>query len=357
MTTHFLKDILRQPTEMQKAISLLGGAKRASLDQAAEAVRNAKHIYMTGIGASWHATVSAGSLFQAGGIPVQRIDTAEMLHFTALPQNATIIVLSRSGRSVEIVKLLEKARSSNTTIIAITNAPDQPLAQHSQIPIVIPAKRDHGISVNTYSTLSLAAGLLASTVLGNLNPQLLNTLSNAVQEAGNQIPAWQEKLEGSDWFVPRVPYYFLGRGAALGSAGEAALMWEEGAKTAATSLGTGTFRHGPQEIVRKGIRFAIWVDAEKMRAEDLAVADDLRKLGASTLLIGQALPEKAADVVLQLPKIPAAWQFLTEVFPIQLAAEYFSRVSGADCDSFRVCSFVVESEHGLLAPGQALPKD
>ena len=33
---------------------------------------------------------------------------------------------------------------------------------------------------------------------------------------------------------------------------------------------------------------------------------------------------------------------------MQLAAEALSRLRGVDCDSFRVCSFIVEDEHGLL---------
>ena len=36
------------------------------------------------------------------------------------------------------------------------------------------------------------------------------------------------------------------------------------------------------------------------------------------------------------------------VLPVQLAAERLSRLSGVDCDSFRICSYVVEDEHGLL---------
>jgi len=52
--------------------------------------------------------------------------------------------------------------------------------------------------------------------------------------------------------------------------------------------------------------------------------------------------------VFQLPAIPPEWQFLIDIIPAQLAAERLSRLSGVDCDSFRLCSFVVEDEYGLL---------
>jgi hypothetical protein len=75
------------------------------------------------------------------------------------------------------------------------------------------------------------------------------------------------------------------------------------------------------------------------------------------MLIGQHVPTDSADLVFQVPQIPAEWQFLIEAMPVQLAAEHLSRLSGADSDSFRVCSYVVEGESGLLAENQPLPKD
>src|SRR5262249_20156281 len=105
---------------------------------------------------------------------------------------------------------------------------------------------------------------------------------------------------------------------------------------------------GPQEMVREGMRFGIWLDAARMREEDLATARDLEKLGASVLLIGQGVPADAVDLVLELPKIAGEWQFLVDCIPAQLAAEQLARMSGVDSDTFRLCSFVVEDEAGLL---------
>jgi glucosamine--fructose-6-phosphate aminotransferase (isomerizing) len=113
-------------------------------------------------------------------------------------------------------------------------------------------------------------------------------------------------------------------------------------------MGTGAFRHGPQEIVGKGLRFGLWIDGAQMREQDFAVARDLRELGASVMLIGQRLPEDAGDLVFQLLGIPAGWQFLIDIIPAQLVAERLSRLSGVDCDTFRLSSYVVEDEGGLL---------
>src|SRR5260370_14526930 len=164
--THFLRDILRQPNELERALDQLSGAGRSALDAAVAAVRTAGHVYLTGIGSSWHAGLNVSALFQRGARPVYMVDAAELVQFAAIPAESVLNVISRSGRSVEIVQLLAKARESRATVIGITNALDGTLAREAQIAIVVPIALDHTISVNTYTTLALAPGVLATSVTG-----------------------------------------------------------------------------------------------------------------------------------------------------------------------------------------------
>src|SRR6266481_5299082 len=346
--THFLRDILRQPSELQRTLEHLSGAGRGALEAAVAALRSARHVYLTGIGSSWHAGLNVSVLFQLGARPVYLVDAAELVQCAAIPAESVLIVISRSGRSVEIVQLLAKARESRATVIGITNAPDGTLAREAQIAIVVPIALDHTISVNTYTTLALAAGVLATSVTGTFHVPVAESLSRCFSAVAHAIPGWQAQIENSSWLAPQSVTYFLARGSSLGSAYEARLMWEEGVKSPATAMGTGSFRHGPQEIVGKDVRFGMWIDGTKMREQDLAVARDLRKLGARVMLIGQRLPEDAGDLVLQLPEIASQWQFLIDIIPAQLVAERLARLSGSDPDTFRLSSFVVEDEGGLL---------
>ena len=354
--THFLQDILRQPLELQSTIDYLCGAGRRRLAEAAAAIRSARHVYLTGIGSSWHAALTAGPLFSMGGRPVYVQDASELLQFATIPSDAVIIAISRTGRSVEIVRLLAKARKSGTVVIGVTNSEDGPLAQEAQIPIVVAAKLDHGISVNTYSTLAAATGALASVTVGFFDDALATSLSRAVAETARSVASWQDQIEDSAWFLPGSACYFLARGSSLGSCHEARLLWEEGVKSPATAMGTGGFRHGPQEMVGAGVRFGIWIDGRNMRGQDLAVARDLTRLGASVMLIGQDLPDDAGELVFRLPGVPPEWQFLIDVIPAQLAAERLARLSDVDCDSFRLCSYIVEDEWGLSHQKVGVPK-
>ncbi len=361
--SHFLQDILRQPQELQRTIDhLVSGEGKHSLDRAVAAVRGARHVYLTGIGSSWHAALNASTHFYANAHPVYVQDAAELLNYATIPQappgptGSVVIIISRSGRSIEIAQLAEKVRAAGATIIGTTNVADSPLAKVAEIPIVIPSPLDHAISVVTYTTLAAAAAILASSVVGKFSAQLAATLSQSVAEAARAIPSWQNQIANSNWLSPNSVTYFLARGSSLGNAHEARLMWEEGVKSPATAMGSASFRHGPQEMIAKGYRFGIWIDAAQQREKDLALARDLRKLGASVMLIGQNLPDDAGDdageaaknLVFQLPAIPAEWQFLIDIVPAQLVADKLAALSGVDCDTFRLCSFVVEDDGGLL---------
>jgi glucosamine--fructose-6-phosphate aminotransferase (isomerizing) len=354
--TRFLQDILRQPDELGRVIGYLCGAGRRSLDDAASTVRGARHVYLTGIGSSWHAALSVQPLFQLGGRPVYSQDAAELCHFATIPEDAAIVVISRSGRSVEIVNLLAKVRENGATVIGITSSEDGALARGAQIPIVVPVESDYAISVNTYSCLAAAAGALARATVDSFDSALAATLAQTVTEVAGVLPRWQRQISDSAWPAPGSTYCFLARGGSLGSCHEARLLWQEGVKSPATAMGTSSFRHGPQEMVGKNARFAIWIDGHRMREQDLAVARDLRLLGASVMVIGQHLPEDAGALVLSVPEVPADWQFMVDVVPAQLAAEHLARLSGTDCDAFRLCSYIVEDDYGLMREEVRLAK-
>jgi len=180
------------------------------LDEAATLLLQSRHIYLTGIGSSLHAAMAAAPLFNAEGRPVHLHDAAELLHFATFPPDSSVVALSRTGRSVEIVQLLDKARDGGAVVIGVTNAAEGPLAREAQISLIIPVILDHGISVNTYSTLACAAGALAAATVSSFDTVLASTLSR-VLECKPAIPAWQEQIARSDgWRLAALTTFWLG---------------------------------------------------------------------------------------------------------------------------------------------------
>lgn len=345
--TRLFQDILKEPAQLAASLSHILGAGKPALDEAATILRSAGSIVITGIGASWHAGMAMQAELLASGRPALLVDASELLHFGELPRNTSVVLLSRSGKSTEIVQLIAKCRASSATIISVTNDPASPLARGSDVVLHTHTDFDHAVSVTTYSAIAMAGVLLAREAAGHSIQSAQQELAQPLADATKAIPVWRKIIEKSGWLGDGGFTYFLARGASLASCHEARLLWEEAAKRPATALTSGGFRHGPQEIVRPGMRAGIWIDAERMRTQDLELARDLKKLGARVLLIGQRLESSSADCVLNLPAVPAHWQFLIDIIPIQIAAERLAATLGEDPDSFRLCSYIVEDEGGI----------
>jgi len=352
--THYLQNILAEPRELRRSLDYTLGDGSVALRRAADLAGAAQTVYITGIGSSWHAGMAVQSIFDAAGASAMLVDASELLHFTRFAPNACLIVLSRSGKSVEIVKLLDKAAAAGVKVIGITNTPDSPLAKRATALLLLNAAFDHNVSVTMYSALTLVGGLLATQATLGITAGLAVSIREHLAATGERLDRWRRQISESNWFEPDVPTYFLARGGSLASCHEARLLWEEAAKIGATAMTTGGFRHGPQEIIAGGARIGLWLSPLVLREQDLNLVEDLRRRQIPVMMIGQNLPDDTADLPLELPLLPsefAHWQFLVDVIPAQLASEHLARTLGANCDGFSICPYIIEAEGGLCASG------
>src|SRR5689334_22151543 len=128
---------------MPRALDYLLSDGKEPFERAQSLVSQASSLFLTGIGASWNAALCAGSLFFQAGRPIYLQEAGDLLHFTRIPPDAVIIAISRTGRSIEIVQLLEKAASAKARVIGITNIADSPLSREAEVALAIPTLLDH----------------------------------------------------------------------------------------------------------------------------------------------------------------------------------------------------------------------
>lgn len=345
--THFFSDIEREPEALRKILRAAIGEGHASYKKAAALLSRPAALYIVGMGASWHAGMAIASHFHARKRPAVLLDAAELLYHGTPAEDSSVLLLSRSGRSKEIVDLAHELRQRNIRVILITNDPRSPAALEADCVIDLASEFDKAVSVTMYSGIALAGCLLAALSCREDIDPVAKKLDSALANTKASIPEWSRQLEASDWLSVDAPYYFLARGASVSTCNEARLLWEEAAKSPAVALTTSGFRHGPQEIVREGMRVAMWLDKDHLQEHDLKLASDLETLRAKVLLIGQQVEQSPVDLFLKLPAVPSEWQFVVDIIPIQIAAEHLARRAGRDCDSFRLCSYIVTDEGGL----------
>ena len=351
-----LDNILAQPVS-HRTVLALHRAGGANLRACAEKIRSCEgRVIVSGMGGSLFAAMAAVSNLQQQGFLVQAVESAELLHYGSASLRAADlgIVVSRSGESIEPVLLAEKMRDAGMTVIAVTNVPGSKLEHVAHLTLPIGSQADKLIAVQTYTGTLLTLLLLAEEVSAGESQPLndacaaaLPALSAHIDRCLHAGDSWRELLTGGT-------LYLLGRGPALGSVHEGALLFHETAKAAAVGMSSGQFRHGPAEVVSKDFRAVVFGTPLQTQILDRALADDLFSLGADVRWIGP--PAEHGDGVhhapslVDWPEIPPLLAPLFEIVPLQVAAYRLALWRGITPGDFRYVSEVTSSESGFLAP-------
>jgi glutamine---fructose-6-phosphate transaminase (isomerizing) len=348
-----LDNILAQPASHRGVLTLYQG--NPTLRSGAEKIRQAQgRIIFSAMGGSLFATLPAVTRLAQQGYPVQVTESAELLHYGSATLRAgdVGVVVSRSGGSIEPVLLAEKMRQAGMIVVGVTNVPGSELEKIADITLPIGSQADKLIAVQTYTGTVLAMLLLAEEVVAGESAKLsdacgaaLPALSTHIDECLRESEGWQDWLMGG-------PLYLLGRGPALASVYEGALLLHETAKTAAVGMSSGQFRHGPAEILSRDFRAVVFGTPPITRTLDRSLADDLFSVGAKVRWIGPAA--MASDgrshvpSLVPWPEIADVLAPLFEIVPLQAAAYRLALWRGITPGDFRFVTEVTASESGFL---------
>ncbi len=354
-----LANILAQPRSLGAVLTHHTGPGARDLSAAARLLQRATgRILISGMGASFFAAMPAAALLEQHGRPILLRESSELLHFgsgVARPGDLAILI-SRSGASAEVVRLAERLRSADVSILGITNFADSPLAALSDATVLTtdPADNiaDQIVAVQSYTATLLTMLLLAedATTPGS------GLLSRALASALGMLPALLDRLlaESESWegfLSGNGPLYLLGRGPALASVHEGSLLFHETAKLTAMPLSSGQFRHGPVEAISQGSRAIVIGTPDATHHLDASLATDLLRMGADVRWIGPAhgaLPSLGTWFDVPAPGLLP----LFEIFPLQIAAFRCALWRGLTPGDFRYGTEVTSDETGfpLLAP-------
>jgi glutamine---fructose-6-phosphate transaminase (isomerizing) len=347
VSTPLLENILAQPSALQIVRDYQLGPGLANLRRCAGLLKTAKRIVLTGMGASLFACGPMRYALAGRGIDVSVVETAELLYFlNALPKPDTVMVLvSRSGESVETVKLLEHVRC---TTIGVTNVPHTTLADRTTEHILLNSPSDQLVAAQTYVASVVTLLFLAAAYLGELE-----SVKADLDATIRLLPAWiSDNISASQEWQPFTDLtsslYILGRGPGLASVEEGVLLMHEVAKTPAVGMSIAQFRHGFVEAADKNIRAVILGTQPATRQLDEQFARDLQRMGAAARWIGPPSASAGVPILGSWPEsVPARFTAVFEVIPLQLLAYRTAESRGFVPGLFRWASTVTGSEAGF----------
>jgi glucosamine--fructose-6-phosphate aminotransferase (isomerizing) len=330
-----LEDIRNQPDSLAQVVRYQCGEGSLDLIAAAGSICESKRVVLTGMGSSLFACYPLHFYLLAHGIHSVVVDAGELLHYGGLLcRDAVLVMVSRSGESIEIERLLDTVDCR--TVVGVTNVVDSTLWMRSHRRILINGMADELVAIQTYTATVLSMLALGATVAGELEQRTaeLEQAPIAMREA---VVRYEAESEGWREFFDGVPaVYLLGRGPSVASVLEGALMFHEASKFPAVAMQAGAFRHGPVEVVDEKYRALIFATEDRTRDMALSLARDLEAYGGRVKVIG------ARDW--PLPDLPEWLAPVIESVPVQLASYRLALWRGIQPGKFRHATLVTRVE-------------
>ena len=249
-------------------------------------------------------------------------------------EGALVLAVSQSGQSPDIVEVIAESKRQGCPTLALTNAPNSPLALASEYHLDIHAGPEKAVAASKSYTASLAALALLSTALSDDAERLVQL--HSVPEA------IERTLEGLDPVTSRVERYrymahcaVIGRGYNYSTAFEVALKIKELTRTVTEPYSSADFRHGPVAMVRDGFPVILVAPKGVTFTDVRALALDVRGLGAELLVISDDQDLlNMAHLPLPLPSgLPEWLSPIIAVLPGQLFSMVLAEAKGLDPDS------------------------
>jgi len=337
----YLHDLLKQPDAVDRTV---GGLEESdSLARFAEGLRDGRfhRVLLTGMGSSYWACQPLYLRLVAAGFTPVLVETGELIHFERgwLRPDTLVVAVSQSGRSVEILRLLEAARGKSE-VLGITNTPDSPLAKESAGVLVTRAGAEFTVSCKTYLASLVALEWLGALLCGNPAAAMAEQARAAVEPMREYLSAWpahvaelMQALDGvQDLFV-------VGRGQSLAAAGTGGLILKESTHYHAEGMSAAAFRHGPFEMLSEKV-FVLVLEGAGSPAELN------RKLVASVIEAGgcAALVSAGSRGVFGIPASSPGMLPLMEILPVEMMTLALAAIKGREPGRFERASKVTEAE-------------
>ncbi len=300
VSTPLLENILNQANALQTIGEYQFEKGRSALEEAASVLRSKRQIVLSGMGASFFACIPFQYQLARQGFDVIAVETSELLYFkpATIDKDTVVVLVSRSGESIEVIKLVSILREVGAGVVGIVNVPESTLSSQADTAIVIHSPADQLVAIQTYIGTLAVFALLQAALTSDLERAKLE-LERTVGVLKELLPEWVEASERWREFLNfETPLYLLGRGSTLGAVAEGVLLMHETAKAAAVGMSVAQFRHGPVEVVDADFH-AVVIGTQPGTAElDAALAQDITRMGGHVRWLGPPTEEPARISVL-----------------------------------------------------------
>lgn len=299
-------------------------------------------IVYTGCGSTYYLSMAGAALLRdltrqaAEAFPASEFLLYPDVVYPANAGRTLLIVSSRSGRTTETLRAVEAFRERSLgTVLTITNYPDSPLVDLSDLVIGLPA----GQEVGTAQTRSFAAMYVAVTAINTLlagRMDLYGTMAGLLPAGDRLLEAYADRVQTFAQNTDLKQFYYLGSGPRYPLACEASLKMKEISLSFSEPFHFMEFRHGPMSMVGEQTA-VVGLVSSASRSYEEPVLKEMVELGGQVL----SLAEQDADFSLR-SNLPEPVRGVLYLPLLQLLAYYRALALGRNPDKLQNVTYAIE---------------
>jgi glucosamine--fructose-6-phosphate aminotransferase (isomerizing) len=214
-----------------------------------------------------------------------------------IPENSTVLAISQSGESADVLESVRIAKKKNCKIISMVNVMNCSLALESSVVIGLNCGPEIGVAATKSFTSQIVVFL---KILGEISKTLFSfeDVSNGILEllSDKTIPQISEEISQSS------DIYVLGRGIHYPISLESALKLKELTYIHAEGIAGGELKHGPLALMDESTFVIVLNPDDSTYTDTLTSSKEIKSRGAK--IIG--ISDKNNDVYDYWIKIPSS---------------------------------------------------
>jgi len=309
--------------------------------------RRITHVVIAARGTSDNAARYAKYLLGAmNGITVA-LATPSLFSIYKQPphfKDALVLGISQSGKSPDIVSVLQEARRQKALTAAITNFPASDLAQAADFVIDLHAGQERSIAATKTYTSELAAIAMLSISIRD-DSEMKSELAKIPERVSKTMSLDTEIRQIASRYRYMKVCVVVGRGYNYATAFELALKLKELTYTVVEPYSSADFLHGPVAMIEHGFPVIVIAPDGVLIPEMKEFISKLRKRDAEVIAISD-VPEILAQarIPLTLPVSVPEWiSPIISIVPGQMLAMYLAHERNYDVDQPRALHKITET--------------
>jgi len=327
---------------------------RERVDRIAREVRRRgiRLVVIAARGTSDHAAVYAQYVLGARNGLVVAPATPSLSSIYGSPprlDEALVLGISQSGRSPDVVAVLEDGRRQGGLTAAITNDPSSELAAAADTVLELGAGPERAVAATKTYLAEIAVVAMLSAALSNVDfseaaPSASDGDGGGASDGAADLERVPDAMRAALGTEPRVAELarertaieacvVLARGFQYATAREWALKLKELTGVLADPYSGADFQHGPITIVDAGFPVLAVATRGPALAGMASLLGTLRQRGARTLVLSDDAELRRLGDGVELPSLPEWLSPLAAIVPAQLFAYHLALARGLDPDA------------------------